>query len=537
MEEDVRTTAMLIKNQIACCNRDRANHQKQEQQKLTTSSSSNNLTTNIEQGLQAIFANPTNGCSSVASTMSAAANPSSPPVAAHASAPDFTAAINAVAQQQLSQTPSSVASSVASTASARPLSPPAPQAAIPPTASSASSTVSNSSTAPAARAPSPPVQTNNIASTTQVSSQQNPGASAPVSTNSIQSNCTRPATPPQQQQPTCTATSEPHVEPTKPNVILPPSPAVQPVAAALTPVPATLSPPPLSETTTPSPVVTNLLVQTAETIVTNNVVTPVSSQQSSSSSSSASTTPLTNGFALPQPSLSATSNQNSTSGESTPVASPQIQTTILSVESAPSTVSVNDSSDVKPNLKSRFSIIPIEEDAVLGAHSSPSGSGSNSNTNSNCNTISSSSSMLSKNSAEEGQPLSLVRNCIGDDHFQLSLTPQCVEEETSSLSGNSTPSGLSKGRFKVTTIVDSVGDVPGMPSRFDKYCLLLIGFLLLDPVAQITRANGISDSNAKALEAAVTKIMTDYWAQHSLQQQALNCNGYRGSDPDIFSSR
>jgi len=43
--------------------------------------------------------------------------------------------------------------------------------------------------------------------------------------------------------------------------------------------------------------------------------------------------------------------------------------------------------------------------------------------------------------------------------------------------------------------------------------------------------NGISESNAKALEAAVAKIMTDYWSQH----QMMN-NQHRGSDSDLFTS-
>lgn len=62
-------------------------------------------------------------------------------------------------------------------------------------------------------------------------------------------------------------------------------------------------------------------------------------------------------------------------------------------------------------------------------------------------------------------------------------------------------------------------------------CLTSVCFVssCADPVSQLQRANGISDSNAKALEAAVTKIMSDYW-------QAHNCNGsFLGSDPDLYA--
>jgi hypothetical protein len=155
---------------------------------------------------------------------------------------------------------------------------------------------------------------------------------------------------------------------------------------------------------------------------------------------------------------------------------------------------------------SRFSIIPIEEDHA--PHSSPSGSGPNSNTN----TVSSSSSLLSKGSGEEHGPLALTLKNLGDESLLTSLTPKSIEEECHSLSGTSTPSGQVTGRFHIENV----------PNYQDNNSQL--------PVP-IRGMNGISESNAKALEAAVARIMTDYWAQH----QSMNCH-FRGSDPDLFSS-
>lgn len=465
MEEDVRTTAMLIKNQITLCRRDRQQyqHKQEEQQKLTTSTSSNNLATNIEQGLQAIFANGSSSCNSVVTTMTSAVHiPSSPPVLPHASAPDFTSAIAAAQAATLHHSTASSHNSINAGAN-RPLSPP----------SSQTQTQTQPPLTNGFRSSSPP---HPVSAPTTITNGQRPVSPASTQTTPVLTQ-------------TSTTLSNSAVSTT--------SGAVTSPASA---EPAVVSPANVASN------VQNALTSANGNGNQSNATTSQTASQTCSSESAPVVSNVTH--CLPtnlhheSPTLSGSNPSNN---------SPGIKATFASVTAGAVT---SDSSEVRPPTKlSRFSIIPIEEDhALQPQHSSPSGSGSNSNTGSNANTVSSSSSLISKESGEEGHALLLTLKSLGDESLPFSLTPKSIEEENSSVSGNSTPGGR-RGRFEVTTIVDSNG---GLPSDVE-----------LKP----RHINGISESNAKALEAAVSKIMTDYWAQH----QSISSQ-YRGSDPDLYSN-
>lgn len=349
---------------------------------------------------------------------------------AHASAPDFAAAIAAGNYAATGPPQASLMerrASVAGTGNSRPLSPPVAASAI-----GLSSTISATT-----RAPSPP--------------------GAGVSQQQQQTNGPTPVTPPLTSTPAGVASMQSN-GPTQPRPATPPPPRQQPPQLKV------VLPSQVLATTTAAPAAQTIPVESTNGPAQPQLAAPVAAAASDAAAASevAAVAQCSSAVAQQQPQTNGLGPQNFPA----PSHQQEAPQAVVPLEDILASAAEVADDGVRPNLsKSRFSIIHVDETEAVHSSLSPSGSGSNSN----CNTVSSSSSMLSKGSGgqETNQPLSLLHSCL-DDQFQV-MNANCKlfeQEETSSLSGTSTPGGP-KSKFKVTTFVEAMPDdaVPGTCSR------------------------------------------------------------------------